>query len=85
LKKSKDVADLAASLTAAATAPLVSVQTPPQAVKRKPVAETLQITLRPARTLMARYVDLAAERSKQLGRTVSAQEIMLEVLERVEA
>ena len=85
MKKSKDVADLAASLTAAATAPLVPVQPLAQASRRKPAANTLQITLRPTRTLMARYVDLAAERSKQLGRTVSAQEIMLEVLERTEA
>ena len=85
MKKSKDVADLAASLTAAATAPLVPVQPPAQVPRRKPAADTLQITLRPTRTLMARYVDLAAERSKQLGRTVSAQEIMLEVLERTEA
>lgn len=80
MKKLKDVSDLAASLTAAATAPLVAVQ--PPAAKRKTAADTQQMTLRPARTLVARYVDLAAERSKQLGRTVSAQEVMLEVLER---
>ena len=84
MKPAKGLTDLAASLTAAASAPLV----PPVAVAapktaKKTVAEggNMQMTLRPARTLYALYVDRAAERSKAEGRTVSAQEIMLEVLE----
>lgn len=83
MKKSKDVNDLAASLTAAATAPLVPIQAAPAAPRsKKPATTTQQLTLRAPRELVARYVGLAAERSKQIGRTVSAQAVMLEVLER---
>lgn len=83
MKKSKDVNDLAASLTAAATAPLVQMQAAPAVPQSKnPATPTQQLTLRAPRDLVARYVDLAAERSKQIGRTVSAQAVMLEVLER---
>lgn len=42
----------------------------------------MQMTLRPSRSLYARYVGQAAERSKEEGRSVSVQEIMLEVLEK---
>ncbi|KPB79375.1 Uncharacterized protein AC498_2760 [Pseudomonas savastanoi pv. glycinea] len=42
----------------------------------------MQMTLRPARSLYSLYVGKAAERSKQEGRNVSVQEIMLEVLEK---
>lgn len=80
MKKSKDVNDLAASLTAAATAPLVPIQAATPRLKKPAVTVTQQMTLRAPRELVARYVDLAAERSKQLGRTVSAQAVMLEVL-----
>lgn len=78
MKKSKDVEALAASFAAASAAPLVPVATQP---KKKTQSNTLQVTLRPARPLFERYVDLAAERSKKIRRTVTAQEIMLEVLE----
>ncbi|KFF42168.1 hypothetical protein JH25_27765 [Pseudomonas sp. BRG-100] len=84
MKPAKGLTDLAASLTAAASAPLVPplAGTSPKNT-RKAVAEggTMQMTLRPARTLHALYVDRAAERSKAQGRTVTVQEIMLEVLE----
>ena len=48
-------------------------------------AETLGINLRPTRTLYQRYVLLAADRSRSEGRMISAQQIMLEVLERARA
>jgi len=48
----------------------------------KEVVDTLALTLRPTRALHARYVTAAAKRSQELGRMVSAQEIMLEVLEK---
>ncbi|MEB2500693.1 hypothetical protein [Burkholderia cenocepacia] len=48
----------------------------------KEVIDTMALTLRPTRTLHARYVAAAAKRSQELGRMVSAQEIMLEVLEK---
>ena len=87
MRKLKNVEDLAASLTVAASTPLIA---PVQAVQAAPTpsrkrvagSETQQMTLRPKTSLIARYVDMAAERSKQLGRTVTAQQVMLEVLER---
>ena len=48
----------------------------------KEVVDTMALTLRPTRVLHARYVAAAAKRSQELGRMVSAQEIMLEVLEK---
>ncbi|PUA41518.1 hypothetical protein C5U62_31635 [Pseudomonas protegens] len=84
MKPVKGLTDLAASLSAAAAAPLVpplSV-TPPKATKKKAAqGGTMQMTLRPALTLYALYNDKAAERSKAEGRMVSVQEVMLEVLE----
>jgi hypothetical protein len=50
--------------------------------KAKPAADTVGITLRPERELLNRYTMAAAERTKREGRVVSAQEIMLEVLQR---
>jgi hypothetical protein len=49
---------------------------------KKEPADTMQLTIRPTRTLYARYVSAAADRSRQLGRVVSAQEVMLEILEK---
>jgi hypothetical protein len=40
------------------------------------------MTLRPTRALLTRYTLAAAERTRAAGRVVSAQEIMLEQLER---
>ncbi|MGH9677507.1 MAG: hypothetical protein ACRD36_10430 [Candidatus Acidiferrum sp.] len=50
--------------------------------KAKVVADTVGITLRPERELLTRYTNAAAARTVKEGRVVSAQEIMLEVLER---
>jgi hypothetical protein len=44
--------------------------------------DTVGISLRPHRTLLNRYVLKAADRTRETGRVISAQEIMLEVLER---
>ncbi|KAA0072631.1 hypothetical protein CIW54_28355 (plasmid) [Paraburkholderia sp. T12-10] len=105
MKAAKGVDDLAAHLTRAATAPLVTAPAPaaavaptpapartparrdrkatPQkdAVKKEPT-ETMQLTLRPTRALYGRYVAAAADRSRQEGRIVSVQEIMIEILEK---
>jgi hypothetical protein len=43
---------------------------------------TVPISLRPGRSLLDRYVNAAAERTRKAGRVISAQQIMLEVLER---
>jgi hypothetical protein len=53
-----------------------------KAGKVKPAADTVGITLRPERELLNRYTMAAAERTKKEGRVVSAQEIMIEVLQR---
>ena len=82
MKAAQGVTDLAATLSAAASAPLVAA--PAAKAAKKPAGEggTMQMTLRPSRSLYARYVGQAAERSKEEGRSVSVQEIMLEVLEK---
>jgi len=46
------------------------------------VAPNVGITLRPTRKLLNDYTVTAAERTKAKGKVVSAQEIMIEVLER---
>jgi hypothetical protein len=55
---------------------------PKKSRKVKVVAETVGITLRPDRELLNRYTMAAAERTKKEGKVISAQQIMLEVLER---
>jgi hypothetical protein len=47
-----------------------------------PDGDTVGISLRPHRTLLSRYVLKAADRTREVGKVISAQEIMLEVLER---
>jgi hypothetical protein len=44
--------------------------------------DTVPISLRPHRKLLTRYVAAAAARMLETGRPISAQQIMLEVLER---
>jgi hypothetical protein len=47
--------------------------------------QTVPITLRPDSSLWNKFVIKASERTREEGRVVSAQQIMLEVLERSEA
>ena len=101
MKPSRDASALAASLTAAASAPLrlperpppepANVAPPPVAVAptvkparkaRAAPAATVGITLRPDGRLLNRYTLAAADRTRAEGRVISAQQIMLEVLER---
>lgn len=96
MKPNRDAAALAASLTSAANAPLPLPERPaapipvsaepaaPAKANRKPklVVETVGITLRPDRELLQHYTLAAAERTKKEGKVISAQQIMLEVLER---
>jgi hypothetical protein len=44
--------------------------------------DTIPITLRPSSALLSKYVLKSAERTREEGRVVSAQQIMIEVLER---
>lgn len=51
--------------------------------KAKPKApDTVPITLRPSAELLNKYVLKSAERTREEGRVVSAQQIMIETLER---
>ena len=49
--------------------------------KAKDAADTVQIALRPSRALLNRYVLASSERTRKEGKVISAQQIMLEVLE----
>jgi len=50
--------------------------------KNNVTGDRVPITLRPPKALLERYTYAAADRSREIGRVVSAQEIMLEQLER---
>lgn len=49
--------------------------------KGRPASDTKGITLRVPKTLLKRYTLAAADRTRELGRVVSAQEVMLERLD----
>lgn len=79
--------------SAAAQAPIANpvLPTPPKskragasakAAANKNSADSRPITLRPSAELLNRYVMAAAERTREAGRVVSAQEVMIDVLER---
>jgi hypothetical protein len=93
MRPNRDAGELAARLGAAAKkpVPLPELDAESHHAERREVqtskvgklaSDTVGMTLRPARALLKRYTLAAAERTKQKGRVVSAQEIMLEVLER---
>ncbi|MDE2437606.1 MAG: hypothetical protein KGM49_15235 [Sphingomonadales bacterium] len=72
---------------AGAAAPAPTAPEPARAAPKKPkrveeTKETVAITLRPTRTMLTRYTMAAAERTRETGRVISAQEMMLEQLER---
>lgn len=94
MKPTKNVPDLAASLMAATPAPLdpkatASLQAahaaplvPQQPAAPKVAVDRVQMSLRPPRELHARCVAAAAKRSLEVGRVVTAQDIIIEILER---
>ena len=95
MKKNRDSSDLAARIAAAASQPAGrgSVPKPPPAAapapmpskpkKTKPAEpDTVPITLRPSSALLNKFVIKASERTREEGRVVSAQQIMIEALER---
>jgi hypothetical protein len=78
---------------AAAPAPVLVSSTPEAKVpvaaparskpkKSKPEQDTVPITLRPSSALLSKFVLKASERTREEGRVISAQQIMLEALER---
>lgn len=76
------------SSTPAAKAPVAASLAAPvparsKAKKTKPAEpDTVPITLRPSSALLSKFVIKASERTVEEGRVVSAQQIMIEVLER---
>ncbi len=56
-----------------------------KAKKAKQKQQTIPITLRPDSNLWNKFVLKASERTREEGRVVSAQQIMLETLERSDA
>jgi hypothetical protein len=50
--------------------------------KAKASPDTVGITLRPDRALLLRYTNEAANRTRAEGKVISAQQVMIEVLER---
>jgi hypothetical protein len=75
-------------LVSPAPAAKARVSEPAQAVPAKPKKakpkepDTVPITLRPSSELLNKFVLKAAERTREEGRVVSAQQIMIEALER---
>jgi hypothetical protein len=68
--------------TPAAKAP-AAAPAPSKAKKTKPAEpDTVPITLRPSSALLSKFVIKASERTLEEGRVVSAQQIMIEALER---
>jgi hypothetical protein len=87
MKRNRDADDLAARLTAGATAPLQAVSPVPEIVasgKRQGKAkeEKAPVFLRLPLQLHEQLDALAVERTKEIGRGVSIQQIILELLEK---
>lgn len=62
---------------------LAQAATRSKAKKAKPKEpDTIPITIRPSSELLSKFVFKAAERTREKGRVVSAQQIMIEELER---
>jgi hypothetical protein len=78
---------LVSSTPAAKTPPAAPAAAPaparPKAKKTKPAEpDTVPITLRPSSALLSKFVFKASERTREEGRVISAQQIMIEALER---
>ncbi len=89
MKKPKDVSDLAARLTAGATKPLQVVATaePSESVLIEAQTGTtkrssVSVFLRLPSALHGRIADIATERTKQTGKGVTVQQVIIELLER---
>src|ERR1700759_4156575 len=61
---------------------IAAAPAPRKAAKQKIVLDTVQVTLRPRRELLERYVIAAADRTRDEKKPISPQQIMLEVLEK---
>lgn len=68
--------------SAQAVAPVEAPPPKKASKKAKAQPDTVGITLRPDRALLLRYTNEAADRTRAEGKVISAQQIMIEVLER---
>ncbi len=100
MKKHRDADALAARISAAASQPAGALSSPQLSEPQSHIVpaktdrqrsrakqndpDTVPITLRPSSSLLNKYVLKASERTREEGRVISAQHIMLEVLERVD-
>jgi hypothetical protein len=77
------VSSVPAAKTPAATPVVAPAPARSKAKKTKPAEpDTVPITLRPSAALLSKFVIKASERTREEGRVVSAQQIMIEALER---
>jgi len=77
------VSSTSAAKAPAATPVVAIAPERPKAKKTKPAEpDTVPITLRPSSALLSKFVIKASERTVEEGRVVSAQQIMIEALER---
>jgi hypothetical protein len=88
MKPNRDANELAARLTSAASQAVPLPKPQMEATEKKTASRqggnkrTVGISLRPSQALLNRYILEAAKRTQKTGRVVSAQQIMLEVLEK---
>ena len=96
MKKPKDVNDLAARLTAGATKPLQviaseatappasapAVDPVPAPANNMPKRGSVSVFLRLPSSLHGRVAQIATERTKQTGKGVTVQQVILEYLQR---
>jgi hypothetical protein len=77
------VSSTPATKAQAATSAVAPAPARSKAKKTKPTEpDTVPITLRPSSVLLSKFVVKASERTLEEGRVVSAQQIMIEALER---
>lgn len=90
MKKRPDVDELARQLTASATTPLQSIAPiePPQAVETRPAtrkkqkSDAIPVFLRLPATMYQHLENIAVTRTKETGRGISVQQVIIEQLER---
>lgn len=83
MKRHKEADDLASRLTNAATAPLIALESGAGVHKRKGV-DTVPVFLRISRRLYERLDEAAIARTREKGRGVTVQQVIIDILERNE-
>ena len=94
MKKRHDVNELAKQLTTAASTPLQKVAQPvpqdvvvvetPAPTRKKPKSDAIPVFLRLPAAMYQHFDTIAIERTKETGRGVSVQQVIIEQLENVQ-